>query len=171
MRNHLTNTVEILYLSRMLRWECTAPPDRHKGFLDGVPEFNSQTARLAYVVKLIAAGTEDKVYSTFERLTRRDDGHSYISRDASWMNSPCSLSSGWHFEGCTSLEQKQQCIRSVIQLGLSPLFERCFDDFVAGRSVVDYMPTLEEQEVILERLRERGELVDFEDGQTTPLIE
>ena len=87
------------------------------------------------------------------------------------MNSPCSLSSGWHFEGCTSLEQKQQCIRSVIQLGLSPLFERCFDDFVAGRSVVDYMPTLEEQEVILERLRERGELVDFEDGQTTPLIE
>ncbi len=170
MRKYLTNTVEILYLSRMLRWERMAPPDRHKGLLDGVSEFNSQTARLAYVVKLIAAGTEDRVYTVFERFTRRDDGHSYISRDGSWMNGPYALSSGWYFEGCTSLEQKQQCIRSVIQLGLSALFERCFDDFVAGRSVAAYMPTIEEQEEILEYLRVRGEL-DFENGGPITLIQ
>jgi hypothetical protein len=170
MRKYLTNTVEILYLSRMLRWERMAPPDRHKGFLDGVSEFNSQTARLAYVVKLIAAGTEDRVYKVFERFTRRDDDHSYISKDWSWMNGPYALSSGWYFEGCTSLEQKQQCIRCVTQLGLSPIFERCFDDFVAGQSVADYMPTHEEQEAILERLRKRGELV-LDNSETTTLIE
>jgi hypothetical protein len=170
MHNHLTNTVEILYLSMMLRWERTAPPDRHKGLLDGVPEFNSQTARLAYVLKLIALGTENRVYRIFERFTRRDDGSSYISQDKSWMNSHYPLSSGWYFEGCTSLEQKQQCIRCVTQIGLSALFERCFDDFVAGRSVANYMPTTEEQIAILESLRERGEL-DFEDGNTMTLIE
>jgi hypothetical protein len=170
MRSHLTNTVELLYLSLMLRWERTAPPDRHKGLLDGHPEFNSQTARFAYVAKKIAAGMDEKVYKTFERYTRRDDGRSYISRDHSWMNGAYSLSSGWYFEGCTSLEQKQQCIRCVTRLGLSPLFERCFDDFVAGRSVADYIPTLEEQDAILKSLEERGEL-DFDNNTTVIQIE
>lgn len=165
MRNYLTNTVEILYLSLMLRWERTAPPDRHTGFLDGNLETNSQTSRFAYVVKKIACGTEGKAYHTFERFTRRNDGHAYISRDQSWMNAPYPLSLGWYFEGCTNLEQKQHCIRSVIQLGLSPLFERCLDDFVAGKSIADYMPTFDEQDAILKRLCERGEL-DFEKRMT-----
>ena len=170
MRNYLTNTVEILYLSLMLRWERTAPPVGKKGSLDGRLETNSQISRFAYVVKKIACGTEDKVYLAFERFTRRKDGHAYISRDHTWMKNPYPLSSGWYFEGDTSLEQKLQCIRSVTKLGLSPLFERCFDDFVAVKSIADYMPTYEEQDAILERLRERGEL-EFENGKAVTLIE
>ena len=161
MRTHLTNSVEILYLSLMLRWERTAPPDRHKGIQEGVAKINSQTARLAYVIKLLALGVEDKVFGTFERYTRRNDGNSYISSDPSWMESPYPIFSGWYFEGCTGLSQKLSCIRCVSKLGLSAVFEKCIEDFVAGATVVEYMPTREEQEAILESLRLRGEL-DFE---------
>ncbi len=38
---HLTEPVELLYLSLMLRWERSAPPDLHEGRLDGEPERNT----------------------------------------------------------------------------------------------------------------------------------
>ncbi|MFA5370691.1 MAG: hypothetical protein WC298_01800, partial [Sideroxydans sp.] len=113
MCHYLTNFVEISYLSQMLRWENTAPPDGRKGHLDGKGEVNSQISRLAYVIKLIARDDEVRVYSTFERHTRRNDGRSYISRDPSWMNAPYELTSGWYCEGGANIKQKQDWIDSV----------------------------------------------------------
>ncbi len=41
---------------------------------------------------------------------------------------------------------------------MSAVFEKCIEDFVAGATVAEYMPTREEQEAILKSLRLRGEL-------------
>lgn len=170
MRDHLTNPVELLYLSLMLRWERNAPPNGHKGLLDSLPEVNSQITRFAYVLDKIAAYNDYEVYQTFARHSHRNDGRSYISTDPTWMIDPRPLTSGWYFEGCTSLKQKQQCTRCVTKLGLSPLFERCFDDFIEGKSVRSYLPTLQEQNAILEALRAKANL-DFDDGATATPIE
>lgn len=47
------NPVEILYLMLMARWVCSAPPDGHKGELEGVGTRNMQTERLKYVQEYI----------------------------------------------------------------------------------------------------------------------
>ena len=52
------------------------------------------------------------------------------------------LSDDWYFEGCTSLLQKQSFVRHLTKLGLTSIFVTCVDDFVAGRSVEAYLPTL-----------------------------
>lgn len=155
---YIKNTVELLYLSLMLRWERTAPPDRHRGLLDGVPEGNTQTSRFAYVLRKIAAGSEDWFYPALSERTRRNDGRSYVSKDASWMIEPYPLSSGWFFEGCTSLPQKQSFVQELTKLGFSPVFVSCLDDFVAGKSVEAFMPSPEEQEGIVQDLIQRGEI-------------
>lgn len=147
----IKNTVEYLYLGLMLRWEDTAPPDRHEALLDGSPARNTQITRFAYIVRKIAAGQEKRVYQKLARYSRRNDGHSYVSKDFSWMKEPYSLSSGWYFEGCTNLSQKQDILRSLTHLGISPTLIAAIDDFVAGKSIKSYIPSDKESEKILQR--------------------
>lgn len=151
--SRITNTVELLYLTCMLRWERSAPLDGHEGLLDDRLEKNTQITRLAYVLKLVGAGVADRVFAKLERFTRRDDGHSYVSKDATWMIQPHPLTKGWTFEGCTSLVQKQEILRRLTEVGVSAAFVACAADFVAGNSVEKYLPTDVEQE---EMLREIG---------------
>ncbi|HQU50060.1 MAG TPA: hypothetical protein PLM09_13205 [Casimicrobiaceae bacterium] len=154
---HLKDPVELLYLALMLRWERSAPPDKHQGLLDGKPERNTQISRIAYVLRKVGAGTEDHVFNTLARYTRRDDGESYISKNSSWMKEPYPLLAGWYFEGCTSLMQKQSFLQYLTKLGLSSTFVACADDFVSGKSVANYLPTDVEQEEILRKIRGREE--------------
>lgn len=158
----IKNTVEYLYLALMLRWEDTAPPDRHKSLLDGEPARNTQITRFAYIIRKIAAGQEERVYQKFARHSRRNDGYSYVSQDSSWMEEPYPLSHGWHFEGCTNLGQKQGILQSLTHLGISQTLMTAIDDFVAGKSIRSYLPSDEEAEKILQRsieaeARDQGE--------------
>ncbi len=151
--SHITDPVEVLYLVLMLRWERSAPPDQHEGLLDDQPERNTQITRLAYVLRKVAAGTGDRVFTKLERFTRRDDGHSYVSKDSTWMIQPYPLARGWSFESCTSLNQKQAILQQLTRVGVSATFVACADDFVAGKSVEKYLPTDEEEEEILRRIK------------------
>ena len=151
---HLVDPVEILYLYFMLRWERSAPPDQHKGYLDGAEERNSQISRMAYIVKKIAVGAEERVFNLLAMHSSRADGRSYISKDSSWMKQPYPLWDGWFFEGCTSLKQKQDIIQSLTRLGLSPAFVACVDDFVEGRSVERFKPTEEDEEIVMQKVRD-----------------
>ena len=147
----IKNSVEYLYMSLMLRWERSAPPDRHQGSLDGEPARNTQITRMAYILTKIAAGQEERTYQLLSRHSRRDDGNSYISQDASWMKEPHPLSGRWYFEGCTSLVQKQDILQGLTKLGLSPTLVSCIDEFVAGKSIEHRLPSEEEAEEILRR--------------------
>lgn len=151
-QKRLKNTVELLYLHYMLRWQRTAPPDRHKGLLDGVSTMNSQTSRLGYVLVKIAAGDEERTYRLLAESNRREKGgHSrpYFSKDATKLVNPYPLSNGWFLEGCASLPQKHGFTQHLTKLGLSPRFVACLDDFIAGADISGYIPTLEEQEELL----------------------
>ena len=153
----LKDTVEILYLALMLRWERTAPPYRKQGLLDEESERNTQISRMVYLLRKVAVGTEDKTYTTLARHSRRNDGESYISRNSAWMEQPRELDSGWYFEGCTNLPQKQVILQGLKDVGLSASFVACADDFVSGKSIQQYLPTEEEQEDIIARIKEREE--------------
>ena len=145
----IRNTVEYLYLALMLRWEDSAPPDRHEGLLDSELARNTQITRLAYIVRKIAAGQEDRVYRKLSRHSQRNDGRSYVSTDPSWMTEPHPLSTGWHFEGCTSLKQKQDLVQALSKVDISPALIAAIDDFVSGKSVRPHLPTDEEAEELL----------------------
>lgn len=155
---HITEPVEYLYLCLMRRWEQTAPPDRHQGLLDGEPERNTQISRFAYVLRKIAAGSDESVFVTLARFTRRNDGESYISKNASWMEEPYPLGDGWYFEGCTSLKQKQEILQNLRWVGMSSVFVACAEDFVAGTSVAKYEPTSTEADAVLRRIHESEDL-------------
>lgn len=144
----IKDTVEILYLCLMSRWEKTAPIDRHQGLLDGNLEQNTQVSRMAFLLTKVAAGSENKTYKTLSLHSRRKDGNSYISQDSSWMTEPKELSSGWFLEGCMNLEQKQEILSKLGKIGLSSIFVSCADDFVAGKSVQGYFPTEKESSEI-----------------------
>ncbi len=147
----IKNTVEYLYLALMLGWEKSAPPDKHEGLLDGETARNTQITRMAYILRKVAAGQEDRTYQLLSRHSRRNDGKSYISQDASWMKEPYPLSSGWHFEGCTSLIQKQDILQHLTMLDLSPTLVSCIDEFVAGKSIEHLLPSEDEADEILRR--------------------
>ena len=157
------NSVEYVYYILMTRWEKTAPEDRYLGYLDGEPARNTQVNRLAYIIRKLAAGEEDKIYQHISRYSRRNDGKSYISRDSSWMIEPCFLSEGWFFEGCTNLKQKQEIIQSLTKLNFSPYFVACIDDFIEGKSINKFNPSDEEAEAILRRSIELERLQNPED--------
>ncbi len=143
------NSVEYLYLVLMLKWEKNAPPDGRKGFLDDEPARNTQVTRMAYILNKIAAGQVDRTYQLLSRHSRRKDGESSVSKNASWMKQRHPLSKGWYFEGCTSLDQKQAILRHLTELGLSPALVECIDEFVAGRSIEGRIPSEVEAEEIL----------------------
>lgn len=145
----IENTVEYLYLTFMARWENSAPPDRHQGLLDGEPERNTQITRLVYIIRKIAAGQSDKVYSALSVGSRRKDGSSYISKSRDWMEHPYPLSDGWYFEGCTSLIQKQEIIQSLSRVSCSGALIAAIDDFVAGKSIKPHLVLDEATEELL----------------------
>jgi hypothetical protein len=150
-RMGIKNTVEYLYLALMVRWEKTAPPDNHEGLLDNKRERNTQKARMTFILRKIAAGQEKHVYALLSQFSRRNDGNSYVSNDSSWMIDPCSLNDDWFLEGCLSLSQKQLILQNLTKLDLSPYLVNCIDDFVAGKSIINRIPSAEEQEEILHR--------------------
>jgi hypothetical protein len=152
----IKDTVEILYLSLMYRWETSAPEDGKQGLLDGKPFRNTQMSRFAYVLGKITAGRqEQEIYNALARHTRKQDGKSYVSEDTSWMKQPFELTGGWFFEGCESFPQKQKIVESLTKVGLSPAFVSAVDDFVAGKSIKSYFPTEEEEKDILAHIREK----------------
>ena len=160
----LTDTVEILYLTLMFRWEKTAPPDQQQSLLDEKVARNTQISRMAYLLKKIAAGDEDRTYQRIARYTVRNDGESYVSKNSSWMKEPYKLNDDWYFEGCTSLVQKQWILQQLTKLGLSAAFVACADDFVAAKSVEKYFPTEEEVSEILRKIRQQEESDEGNDG-------
>ncbi len=139
------DSVEILYLTLMYRWETTAPEDRKQGLLDSEPERNTQMARMVYLLNTVATGNEDRTFRKLSVYTPREDGESYISRNPSWMKQPKELFGGWYFEGCSSLQQKHFILQNLTKVGLSPVFVACADDFVAGKSIKRYFPTKAEE--------------------------
>lgn len=141
----IQNCVELLYLGLMLRWEASAPPDRHLGILDGNSARNTQATRLVFVLRKMAAGTNGDMYRTLAVVTRRNDGHSYISDDPSWMKSPTQLEPGWYIEGCESCQQKFELIEKLRNCGASQTFVECVKNFVAFRPIIQYMPSETEQ--------------------------
>lgn len=147
----IKNTVEYLYLALMLRWERSAPQNKHEGLLDGETARNTQITRMAYILRKIAAGQEERTYQLLSRHSCRNDGKSYVSIDSSWMTEPYPLSSAWFFEGCTSLIQKQDILQHLTKLDLSATLVNCIDDFVAGKSIEGRIPSEEEVEDILRR--------------------
>lgn len=150
----VTEPVEVLYLTFMHRWQRTAPPDQHLGELDGKPARNTQTERLALVLRNIAVGPNaEQVYSTLARYTRRKDGNSYVSKDHSWMEQPHLLSHGWYFEACTSLVQKQAVLHNLGRLGLSGAFSQAAEDFVADLPIERYFPTEADEPTVLAKIR------------------
>jgi hypothetical protein len=152
----LREPVEYLYLVLMQRWMASAPPDGHQGQLDdGRIVRNSQISRFAFVIDKVSLGVENRVLPALEEYTRRKDGHSYVSRDSSWMEEPYPLRGGWHFEGCCNLEQKRGMLRLLRHAGLSDGFIACAGDFVEGLSVEKYVPTEEESENMIQRFRAR----------------
>ena len=156
--NHVKTAVEFLYLQLMLRWETTAPEDKHLGKLDDKPVINSQTARLAFILNKIASGDEDRSFQLVARFSRRKDGESYVSRDSAWMKKPYPLLKGWFLEGGQSLTQKKNITASFSNLGLSGSFVSCCDDFVEGKSVQRFMPSEDEMRKMIEEaeVRERN---------------
>ena len=154
----LRDPVEILYLTLMHRWQSTAPDDRKQGLLDGVPEVNSQVARLAYVLTKIAAGQVERTLSKLEKLTGRRDGSSYITKHKQQLENPYALLDDWYLEGCTSLEQKRNIIRELKMLGLTPTFVRAVDDFVSAKPIDKYFPTNAEAEQILQQIESRDQV-------------
>ncbi|PTQ64648.1 hypothetical protein C8R26_1634 [Nitrosomonas oligotropha] len=144
----------------MLEWEKKAPPDRHAGILDGVSARNTQITRIAYILRKIAAAQEERIYQFLSRHSRRNDGKSYVSKDSTWMIEPYPLSGGWFIEGCTSLPQKQEILRHLVKLNLSPTLVDCIEEFVAGKSIESRIPSEEETEEILRRSIEIEKLQD-----------
>jgi hypothetical protein len=145
----IMDTVELLYLELMYRWEKSAPADRHEGLLNGKHVRNTQVSRMVFLLQKIAAGNENQTYQKLARYTVRNDGNSYIAKDCSWMKEPTKLNEDWYFEGCTSLVQKQDILQNILRLGLSTTFVNCADSFVANQSVEKYFPTKEEYERIV----------------------
>ena len=90
----LRDPVEILYLALMHGWQSTAPGDKKHGTLDGMPEVNSQVARLAYVLNKIGAGQTKKIFSKLESLTERRDGSSHVSKHKERLENPYRYSMG-----------------------------------------------------------------------------
>ncbi|RBP72419.1 hypothetical protein [Marinobacter nauticus] len=149
----LKDPVEVFLLYLMHQWMESAPDNGRKGLYQGEPKVNSQMMRAAYILKTIGFAEEDKVFNKLAVHCRRNDGHSYISKDGGWMEKPLELGGGWYFEGGTSLVQKQDILSSLTKIGYSPTFVSAADTFVAGKPVSDFFPTDEEAKLLLSQIK------------------
>ncbi len=122
------------YLS-LIMWERTAPPDKKMAILKGHRQQNTQTARMGFVLQIIAEGNADATFRKLSRFMQRADGESYISQNRSWMKEPYKLAPCWYLEGCMSLHDKQERLRNLTNVGCSEKFISYVQDFVAGKSV------------------------------------
>jgi hypothetical protein len=155
---HVTDPVELVFLALLLRWEQSAPPDKKQGLLDGERERNTQMSRMAYVLSKVGVGVEDKY---FQRLSVgagwSKPGGKFLDKNKSHMENPIGLNKGWWLDGCASLERKLEILSDLRKLGFSQAFTNSACDFVAGKSVVGYLPTEEEQDEIIRNLRAQDE--------------
>ena len=142
---------ELLCLCLMHRWQTTAPPDRHTGYLDGEARENCQAVRLAYVLQKMQIVRGKGLLADLQKRTVRRDAGSLVSPDPHQLHNPIPVSPGWYVEGCTSLEQKRKVVRELRQLGLTPAFVDAVEAFVANDPVERYFPDLAELDAIFER--------------------
>lgn len=152
----LKDPVEVFLLYLMHQWMESAPESGRTGLHQGEPKVNSQMMRAAYILKVIGFAEEDKVFNKLAVHCRRNDGHSYISKDAAWMEKPLELGGGWYFEGGTSLVQKQGILSSLTKIGYSPTFVSAADTFVAGQPVSEFFPTDEEAKLLLSQIKSQA---------------
>lgn len=94
MTRRVVEPVEVLYMSLMERWANTAPPHGKRALLDGRPATNSQTERLAFVLRKIALGP--KAESFYNGMTR--DTRPLISRKPADLDNARELSDGWFLD-------------------------------------------------------------------------
>jgi hypothetical protein len=135
---------EYCYLSRLTKWEKTAPLDGRMGSLDGADVENSQTARMARLLQLVV-GTDATTYQKLAKWTQRRNGKFKVSADKSQLRAPYEIVSGWYFEGNMSLKEKHAIIEDLPSLGIiSIAFVPCAQDFVAAKSVEKYWPDTDE---------------------------
>lgn len=154
----LKDPVEILFLGYLLRWEHTSPPDKKQGLLDGEPERNTQMSRMAYVLNKVGVGVEDKYFRKLAvGASWSKPGGKFLDKNNEHMENPHPLNEGWWLDGCASLERKLEMMQDLTKLGLSPSFTKCACDFIAGNSVESYLPTKEEQDEIVRRIRKEEE--------------
>lgn len=159
------NTTEYWYYSLMRRWENTAPRNLRHGYLDGSDAVNSQIERLMFILRKISVGNTDRVMNCLSVCTRRNDGRSYISDDHSWMKEPELLDGKWYIEKTISLIQKHDIIQCLVKVGISPALVAVIDDFVEGKDVAMYQPTVSECLSMLEKMLNAGEIDQDEYAQ------
>jgi len=103
---------------------------------------------------MLIAGLSVASYERLERITKRNDGRSNVSKDSSWMREPHEIAKGWYLEGCMSLIEKQSVLKRLPEIGLaSAEFAKCAQDFVGGESVQKYLPGAEAAARLIERFR------------------
>jgi len=162
LRMELRNTVEYFYIAKMIQWERTAPSLGHQALLDGSLAKNTQIERLLFILRLIAAGNEDKLFNCMSAYSKHVSGNSYISKCISWMRDKKALSSGWFLESTLSLSQKNDMIQNLTKCGVSPALVACIDDFVEGKSIAEFAPNSAELSRMLAKMREKNEIDDSE---------
>lgn len=144
----------MLYLALMRKWVRTAPPDRQFGLRGGKKCCNSQSARLARVLVLIASGNHDDFYSGVARYTRKPRGNdSLVTRNKGTLDNPYALSHGWYLEQTLNLGQKQDICDVLPHLGLSSAFTNAVRAFVAAQPFDQYEPDERDAAVILANIR------------------
>ncbi|MBC8637311.1 hypothetical protein IAG25_10855 [Caballeronia sp. EK] len=137
----VTAPVELLYLALLRKWVKTAPPDGKYGFRDGEKCCNSQTARLARVLNIIAAGNHDDFFNALARYTRKPRGDgSLVTRDKGALQDPYPLINGWYVEQCLNLPQKLAIVDYLTRLGLSSPFANAAREFVAAQPFDQFEP-------------------------------
>lgn len=147
------------YLALMFSWEKTAPKDQTEGLLDGNLERNTQMSRMAYLLRIVATVKgEAPTYKKLSPELCRRDGNSYLSEDKSWMTEPRELSKGWYFEGCINLEKKKEIFELLrSRCGMSVEFIKWAKDFIAGKSLEEYLEDGELTDESIENNRQQFE--------------
>lgn len=151
----IKNEIELDFLAMFVLWKRCSTEDGHKFYSGGR---NTQTARLIFVLNLIADHFQGKDYNAIflqlaKRTTRKKDNNSFLSQDSSWMREPHTVRGDWYFEGCTNLRQKQVFMQNIRKMRFpggfqfSPQFSGCVDDFLEyKKSLEKYEPTKDDKE-------------------------
>lgn len=128
------DSIEMLLVFCMGKWESTAPPPGRKGIYRGVEMENSQQARLQHLLDLIGFIDADRTYSTLAVRTRRPrTGDSIITTNKPEHALP--LKGRWYLDSCLDLERKLDVVDALWHVGYSREFIEGARRFVAGTPI------------------------------------